>query len=510
LKKYFKQRVTSVPVFISLCFLGQAFIRSFPLLFITAFFLTVAITYSVRGFHHSGQITYAREQLKSFLELLASRLSSGRTLENAVSDTYIELKGIYESNAAIIIGLRQMQNEVNTGRTFPEVLSCLGKVLICPEAHPLFESMSGLRQSGKNYLAIIRQNLHTVSELLEITKDISGEVSRKRLESLIMSGMPFLVIWSLHVCSREYLDTAFQFAFGSFIMYLCFIISVLSYCITTHLISESIYHRKERSDKHPNFSLISFYKLRIIPYLIRFPHINQIVDILIRLIPDHFLLPRKRILIYLFPENQDILREFFMLHLGMAGTLMLFCFILCLFFPIPFYVPILFFLIILLSLDYDLKKQKDQNRYQLICNLPGFIALLTTLLSSGILLPRAMDLCMSTFGRSNNALHLEFNLIRSWIGAGLSYNEAIERFSDRCQISEISSALLLASQYGKSGNYETLQLLKLQLNSCWIQWKVSARKNLDFSSVKLLIPMMLQMICVITISIMPSMTAFQF
>jgi hypothetical protein len=48
-------------------------------------------------------------------------------------------------------------------------------------------------------------------------------------------------------------------------------------------------------------------------------------------------------------------------------------------------------------------------------------------------------------------------------------------------------------------------MLGLQANACWAQSRTAARRQLDESSVKLLLPMMIQLICVMLISVLPSL-----
>ena len=74
---------------------------------------------------------------------------------------------------------------------------------------------------------------------------------------------------------------------------------------------------------------------------------------------------------------------------------------------------------------------------------------------------------------------------------------------------EIACALQFAAQYDKTGSVENLNLLKLQCSACWTQSKITARKQLEESSVKLLIPMILQLVCVLMITITPSLISIQ-
>ncbi|MHB8962438.1 MAG: type II secretion system F family protein, partial [Saccharofermentanales bacterium] len=160
-------------------------------------------------------------------------------------------------------------------------------------------------------------------------------------------------------------------------------------------------------------------------------------------------------------------------------------------------------LLVMHDVDLQIRISSGQNR--LFRDFPGFIGLLSTLLSNGIVLTKSVQICIDTFTIASPEFRKELSVLKGAIYSGTPVSEALENLAIRSGSTTISGALLLAAQYGKNGSTETLGMLSLQAGACWLQSRTAARKQIDESSVKLLLPMMLQLICVMLVSVLPSL-----
>lgn len=508
MKKFFENRYIFCISSIILSFLAIPFIpKVFPRI-IVVLVLAVFVERSFKLYISANSKIRAREQLKSFLELFCGRLSSGHTPENSLLSISEDLLALYGEKAYINLALKSIYEDFNRGESFDVALSKISGFVPCPESRPVFETLSKMRSLGPENIHIVRQSHSMVSELLNVTKEISSRVSQKRLESTVMATMPFLVLWSLELSVTSYMQPAFTNYLGQFIIASAFIVSILSYCLGLHIVANSVY-RPKKKDSTEKLSLESACTNLFNFLVIKYPKVISILKKIIGFLPERYILSTKRIL-----DNLDI-HDKYTLEKNIFFKLCIIIFAISLFVlfgfidSVPSYPFIILGIGLIYVFDNEMKGRIEKNKLRLINDLPGFTSLLYTLLSNGIVLERSLEMCIDTFNTSTPEFRNELKILKCDIAGGIDCCEALEKFADRCGIQEVTSALVLASQYSKSGNPHILNLFKLQTGACWIQAKIYAATNLEQSSVKLLIPMILHLICVIAITITPAVMSFR-
>ncbi len=507
----YRSILSYIVILIVLYVLSIPFIPMIPVRLISVVVLSVFPYKSMNLFNNSRLTLIAREQLKSLLEYLCTKVSAGGSLENSFRDARKELENLHGRNSIICTGLKTFEEKSVLGVPFDLSVLELARFLPCPEAAPLFETIAKMRHLGSQNLHILRQSLNMVSELLLISKDISSDVSEKRLESTIMSAMPFFVIWSLNLSVDSYMDAAFASPKGAAIIFLAFVLAVAGYCISIVIVSGSVYKSVKRvgTNIYSKSSISDIFE-KIFTHL---ANISTIIPDLMRnltiLLPEDYSLSLKRTLTYLYPTKRLALEEYIFVKICLLSTCIAGFIIIGLFVKISVIAFLLAVFTILFLHDMDTKGKISRNKSIMMRDFPSFIGLLTTLLSNGVVLQKSLVMCVDTFYNSSPEFSYELGILKGNLGAGINSSDSLEKFADRCQIPEIASALLLAAQYGKSGNSENLHLLKIQSGSCWLQSKISAKARLEESSVKLLFPMLLQLICVMIITITPSLMALK-
>lgn len=324
-----------------------------------------------------------------------------------------------------------------------------------------------------------------------------------------MSAMPFAVLWSLSLTTKSYLEPAFSTSLGRMLMLFSFFLAVTGYCLAGIIISRSIYTKSKEMASSQKSSISSIFTKCFSIYVKPRPVFLKLFIRLGSLLPEGYRLAMKRTLTYLFPNKEHVFEEYLFVKCAILFLGLFLYLILRLFSPLPF-MPVLFAIAILLFLhDVDTKRLIIQNKAHMMRDFPTFVGLLATLLSNGIVLSKALQMCMETFHDASVSFQNELALLRGSMTGGTPAYEALERFANRCQIPDIACALQFAAQYDRTGSLENLNFLKLQCSTCWMQSKITARKQLEESSVKLLVPMILQLVCVMIITITPSILSLQ-
>ena len=115
--------------------------------------------------------------------------------------------------------------------------------------------------------------------------------------------------------------------------------------------------------------------------------------------------------------------------------------LICFLLRIPILLVVFMDAFILVLLHVDQQSIMNKRRLILMEDLPLFISMLSTLLESGILLPKALSTCGYAFAEQS-CLSQELKHMLSKIEGGVSAADALETFSHRISIPEAQSALL--------------------------------------------------------------------
>ncbi|MHB1484639.1 MAG: hypothetical protein ACYCYI_08230 [Saccharofermentanales bacterium] len=508
--KLFRTKILKLlTIFATLYFLSIPFIDLLPVRFIVVF-IAAFLPYKIYNLHSkTRELQLSREQLKSLLEYLCTNVSSGKSIETVFSGARKNILAIYGKRAVFSVALKQFEDQMRSGIAFDDALLSMAKMLPCPEAQPLFQTIARTRSLGNRILNVLRQSLTMVSELLQVTKDISSDVSQKRLESAVMAAMPFVVLWSLELTTKSYLRPAFSNPAGRLLMLSAFLLSVASYCLGSFIVSRSIYRKEKTNDPSQDFSLSEFFSLFFIRFINSSVPRLKAIRMLRLLMPEDYTLSITRTLSYLYPLKENVFEEHLFIKISIIIFILLLYLILNVFMHLSFMIYLFVAAILIFLHDVDINGRINRNKILMMQDFPTFIGLLSTLLNNGIVLSKAIIMSTDTLKDSSVPFKNEIKLLRGSINSGLPCHEALEAFAARCQIPEIACALIFAAQFERTGSTENLNLLKLQCSICWAQSKTAARKQLDESSVKLLIPMVLQLICVMIITITPSVISLQ-
>lgn len=140
--------------------------------------------------------------------------------------------------------------------------------------------------------------------------------------------------------------------------------------------------------------------------------------------------------------------------------------------------------------------------------IPLFLSMLVTLLNSGVLLPKAIDICSKAFTEKTH-LGNEIRIMKAQMLSGLSAGRTLESFSERTPLPEAQAALLLAARYEITGGSEILQLLSLQSSACWSLCRNASRKRREREALGMVFPMMLDLVSVLLVAITPALLSLK-
>lgn len=483
-----------LPLCIAIVFLlSSAFLPEERLRLVLSFPLGVLPFVSCVRILYGKRTATLRAQNKVLMQSLCTSVSDGYSIERAFLCARVDIEKAFGKHAAFAYALKEVEHQLQAHEPLDKCMTRFCHKLDYYETLPILHALSLQKTVGNQIITILRSSCQMLSELHAVASEVEANNAGKNTEAFLLLLMPFGITYMLSVTSGDYLSQAQSTGLGRILMIVAFAIAVFSCTFLFSIIGEK-----------PSNNRFSFGKVQ-------------------QKVPDKWKSPIRKFALSL-PSTYSTRvlewcneisfspQETFDAFLYKTITRFALCtmvfLLICVQLGIPLILVLFLDLFILVFLHVDQQAVVNKRRLILMEDLPIFISMLSTLLESGILLPKALQTCGYAFAEQS-CLSQELNHILHSIEGGVSAADALESFSHRISIPEAQSALLLAARYERSGGSEVLGLLRLQASSCWALCRNASRKKRERVAFTMILPMMMDFISVLLVAITPALNTFQ-
>ena len=480
------------PLFAAAVYLASAlFISSEIIRLILALILSIFPWKEAMKKIYSNNYRHMRTQLLVLLQVLTTSVSSGYSIEKSLLLIRPVIERTFGRRSMLLKPLINLENNIKLHVSLEDALNTFAQQVGFPETVPVFHALAISGEIGNNSLAILRSSCQMLSELNAVQGEIAASNAGKNAEAAILCAMPFGVTFALNYMSREYLDMARNTRTGSTLLALAFGICTIACAMLLRFMS----HEQGRKPYKSEFATSSATDNR--------KNGTPLTRLAKKIFPASFITARHE----LFNElsvNPDYTYEQYLKKQAITGAVAfaLAAAILISTGKSPLFAPAFTAAIILLG-GYEIRSDVERKREDLMSDIPLFLCLMSTLLESGMQLPKAISICSKAFDE-NKSLSLEIRNLRAMVLSGIPASDAIEKFSLRIQIPEAQAALLLVARYGRLGTSEVLNMLNLQAQSCWNLCRNASRKRQEREALGMIIPMTLDFISVLMVAMTPA------
>lgn len=440
---------------------------------------------------YSNNYRHMRTQLLVLLQVLCTSVSSGYSIEKSLLLVRPVIEKTFGKRSMLLKPLINLENNLKLHVNLEESLNIFAGQIGFPETIPVFHALAISGEIGNNTLSILRSSCQMLSELNAVQGEIAASNAGKNAEAAILCAMPFGVTFALNYMSREYLDMARNTRTGSILLAAAFGICTVACAMLFKFMSHEQGRKAYKSELAGAATAGS-----------KIPK-TPLTKLVKKLFPASFITARHE----LFNElsvNPDYTYEQYLKKQLVTGSvsLILSTLILISLGKNPFLSVFLTAAILILG-GYEIKSDVERKREELMSDIPLFLCLISTLLESGMQLPKAISVCSKAFGE-NKSLSLEIKNLRAMMLSGIPASDAVEKFSLRIQIPEAQAALLLIARYGRLGSAEVLNMLNLQSQACWNLCRNASRKRQEREALGMIIPMTLDFISVLMVAMTPA------
>ena len=480
------------PIFVAVVYFASGlFIGSEQVRLILAVLLSIFPWKEAMKKIYSNNYRHMRTQLLVLLQVLTTSVSSGYSIEKSLLLIRPVIEKTFGKRSMLLKPLINLENNLKLHVSLEDAINTFAEQIAFPETVPVFHALAISGEVGNNSLSILRSSCQMLAELNAVQGEIAASNAGKNAEAAILCAMPFGVTFALNYMSREYLDMARNTRTGSVLLALAFGICTIACAMLLKFMSHEHGRKAYKSELATNIT--SGNKAIATP----------LTNLVKRLFPASFITARHE----LFNElsvNPDYTYEQYLKKQLITGTVF---FILAAAILInlgknPLF-AFLFTAAILILGGYEIRSDVERKREDLMSDIPLFLCLISTLLESGMQLPKAISICSKAFDE-NKSLSLEIKNLRAMVLSGIPASDAVEKFSLRIQIPEAQAALLLIARYGRLGTAEVLNMLNLQAQACWNLCRNASRKRQEREALGMIIPMTLDFISVLMVAMTPA------
>lgn len=155
------------------------------------------------------------------MQAVVGALAAGYSVENAFRESLAELELLYGRKSDIYAGFCKIVNKLNLNVNLEEAFADFAEESGVEEITAFAQVLAYAKHSGGNLIAIIRDTTDSVSEKIEVKREINTIISAKRLEQNIMNFVPMGIILYMRISSGEMFAKLYAGAAGIAIMSAC-------------------------------------------------------------------------------------------------------------------------------------------------------------------------------------------------------------------------------------------------------------------------------------------------
>lgn len=165
-----------------------------------------------------------RGQFRDALETLASALSIGYSMENAVKEVSREMQVMYPDKALIVREFTYMSRQLNLNMTAEQVWKELSRRTQLEEVQSFVTVFTLAKRNGGDSIAIIRSAVRQIGDKMDVEREINTILSAKKLEFKVMCVIPLGIVAYMRVSFPEFMGVLYGNVAGIFFMSLCLLV----------------------------------------------------------------------------------------------------------------------------------------------------------------------------------------------------------------------------------------------------------------------------------------------
>lgn len=182
------------------------------------------------------QLTLA-SQFKEGMAVLASALSAGYSVENALAVSEQELSLLYGREGLITREFSGMVQQLRMNRTAEQLLSDLADRSGLEDIWNFSEVFSAAKRSGGDLGSIMRHTADVIRDKMQVKEEIATLTASKQFEQKIMNMIPFFIVFYVDSTSPGFFSQMYGTGLGRMLMSVCLVVYLAAYAMSQKILA---------------------------------------------------------------------------------------------------------------------------------------------------------------------------------------------------------------------------------------------------------------------------------
>lgn len=168
-------------------------------------------------------------QFRNALSALSVALQAGYSVENAVTACTRDLEQLYPVENDILREFHYMEAQLQVSVPVEELFMDFGNRCRIEDISNFASVFATVKRSGGDMIGILQKTARTLSDKIDVKKEIEATIAAKKSEQMIMSLVPFGIILYMQITSPGFLQVLYGNLFGIITMTVCLVIYCLAF-----------------------------------------------------------------------------------------------------------------------------------------------------------------------------------------------------------------------------------------------------------------------------------------
>lgn len=215
--------------------IGYIFFDNVLLGFLFSPYIYIHVKKGMENYRIKKQERIAME-FKDGMQVVVSSLMAGYSIENSFRESLEEIKLIYGTQNMIYKGFVRIVNRLNLNMNIEDAFDDFAKEYQVEEIEVFAQILHYAKRTGGNLIEIIRATTETISEKIDVKREIRTIISAKQFEQTIMNYVPIAIILYMRITSSEMFGKMYGNLPGILLMTGCLIIYFLARLLAAKIV----------------------------------------------------------------------------------------------------------------------------------------------------------------------------------------------------------------------------------------------------------------------------------
>lgn len=177
-----------------------------------------------------------REQFQNGMQILASALKAGYSVENAVRETEKDLRPLYPEDCRIRREFIRMIHELDMNLTAEQVLKDMARRIRQEDVDNFVTVFATAKRTGGDSISILKNTVQMIGEKIEVEREIQTLLAAKKLEFNVMCVIPLGMVLYMRMTFPEFLSVLYGNLVGGIMMSVCLGVYAFAWRLGTKMV----------------------------------------------------------------------------------------------------------------------------------------------------------------------------------------------------------------------------------------------------------------------------------